>query len=224
LLEQYLLSTGEDPKLCFIWMHGLGADAQDMLSLAKELRLSVSAKHIALQAPIRPVTCNQGMPMSAWYDITELSERNEEDEQGVLASVNEIHRVIHQEMEAGFSSKQIVLAGFSQGGAMAFAAGLSAQEPLAAIISLSAYLPISEQMTPCQRKDIPIFVALGLHDEVVLPVWTARAVDWLKQQGFQDVSDYRYPMQHTVCFEEIMTLSYWISTHVPIQSDGKERS
>ncbi len=224
LLNQYVLDADEKPELCFIWMHGLGADAQNMLALAKELPLRVPAKHIAIEAPVRPVTCNQSMPMRAWYDITELSERNEEDEAGIRASAAFIHDVIDEEMKKGFRSDQIILAGFSQGGAMALVAGLTASYPLAGIVSLSAYLPIVSQIKIHQERQVPIFMALGLHDEVVLPSWTKKAVDWLKMQGFLHVSDYHYPMQHTVCFEEIMALSYWVSTKVRIKGDEKERS
>lgn len=205
-------------------MHGLGADSENMLALAKELPLRMPAKHIALEAAVRPVTCNQSMPMRAWYDITELSERNQEDEAGILDSAQLIHQVIDAEIEAGFRADQILLAGFSQGGAMALVAGLMSPHTLGGVISLSAYLPIAQKIRIHQNREVPIFMASGLHDEVVLPAWTQKAVDWLKSQGFLHVSSYHYPMQHTVCLEEIMALSYWIATHVRIKNEESKRS
>lgn len=219
MLNQYVLNAHENPSLCFIWMHGLGADAEDMLGLARELRLPVPTKHIALEAPVRPVTCNQSMPMRAWYDITELSERNQEDEVGIHASVTAIHDVIQAQKKEGFKSEQIFLAGFSQGGAMALIAGLKTPYPLGGIISLSGYLPTPEKIVLEQDRQTPFFMGLGLHDEVVLPLWTQKAIDWLKAKGFSHVSDYRYPMSHTVCIEEIVALSHWISTHIDHNSD-----
>lgn len=226
MLNQYVLNATPQPKLCFIWMHGLGADAQNMLALAKEIPLSLPAKHIALEAPVRAVTCNQSMSMRAWYDITGFSETDREDEAGIRDSMQSIHCVIDTQIAAGFKPEQIVLAGFSQGGAMALVAGLNTPHPLAGIVSLSAYLPIAQRIDIHQQRSTPIFVAVGLHDEVVLPAWTNKAVIWLKAQGFERVSDYQYPMQHTVCFEEIVALSHWVSAHVHIKEDtiNRERS
>ncbi len=219
MLNQYVLNAQENPKLCFIWMHGLGADAQDMLGLADALQLPVPTKHIALEAPIRPVTCNQSMLMRAWYDITELSERNQEDEEGIQRSIQAIHKVIETQISEGFDSTQIVLAGFSQGGAMALIAGLSTTHSLGGIVSLSAYLPTPEKIMSVQNAQTPFFIGFGLHDEVVLPTWTEKAIEWLKAKGFSRVSDYRYPITHTVSFEEMVALSHWVSTHIDHNSD-----
>jgi len=220
LVKQHVVITEKIPKLCIIWMHGLGSDAQDMLGLAQALSLTQPTKHIALDAPIRPVTFNQSIPMRAWYDVVGFTVEDREDEEGIKASEASIHQVISQEIQAGFKSEQIILAGFSQGGAMALVAGLSSPYSIGGIISLSAYLPLANKIDMKLARQTPIFVASGDDDMVVLPLWTQQGVSHLKAQGYDCMQVRRYPMQHTVCNEEINDIVHWISTYVQASPKG----
>ena len=198
-------------QACVIWMHGLGADGNNMYTVAQELPLSLPVRHVCLNAPVRPVTFNQGMQMRAWYDITGFQASDREDKSGILESVALIEGVIEQQIAAGFSRKQIFLAGFSQGGAMALVAGLLSPEPIGGIISLSAYLPLAEIIDPKISQATPIFIAAGIYDQVVLPAWTLKSVQWLRTKGFNQVSVHHYPMEHTICFEELQEIANWFT-------------
>lgn len=211
LLNVSIKHPTEKAQACIIWLHGLGASADDMAGLAEQLPLTENIRHVLVDAPIRPVTINNHMPMRAWYDIvgTNLSDR--EDREGILQSKNLIMEVIHAQLAEGFESKQIFLAGFSQGGAMALFTGLQMQSPLAGIIALSAYLPLSSACTMTIDPHTPIFFAIGQHDPIVLPQWSRLSLTPLLHQGFSQISQHEYPMEHTVCLEEMYDLSRWIS-------------
>lgn len=200
-------------QACVIWMHGLGADAQDMQGLANQLSLTVPVRHVFMDAPVRPVTLNNRMPMRAWYDIVGMTLTDREDRQGILQSETMIQDVVDRQIEDGFSSDQIFLAGFSQGGAMALFSGLRSSRPLGGLIVLSAYLPLAAECKPALSHTTPIFIAGGLFDQIVLPMWTKQSVDWLKAHQFTEVSWHEYPMEHSIHSEEIGELSSWINAH-----------
>ena len=197
-------------KGCVIWMHGLGADASDMKGLAAELNLSNPVRHVFLDAPVRPVTLNNRMPMRAWYDITGMQLTDREDRAGILESYAFIQEVLHKQQADGFLLDQIFLAGFSQGAAMALFTGLSTPGSLAGIIALSGYLPLASEVNISLSQDTPMFVASGDHDPLVLSAWTGLCVDYLQEKGYTKIARHRYPMEHSICLEEVRDLEQWI--------------
>ena len=202
-------------QACIIWMHGLGADASDMVSLADQLLLDkVAIRHVFIDAPMRPVTLNGGMVMRAWYDIigTELIDRL--DHQGIAESELLIRKVLETQLNDGFDASQVFLAGFSQGGAMALHAALQTNAQLAGVIALSAYLLLGKNAQTHLAKHTPFFIASGQFDPLVLPIWTKQSHDWLWAHGYQNTTFHQYPMEHSICFEEIKDLSLWISKQI----------
>lgn len=206
----YIKDPQQPAEGCIIWMHGLGADASDMKGLVSELNLRTPLRHVFLDAPIRPVTLNNHMPMRAWYDITGMSLTDREDRVGILASQTWIHEVLLQQQSEGFSLDRIMLAGFSQGGAMALFTGLSSEMAMGGLIVLSGYLPLASEVKMRLPQATPMFVASGDHDAIVRPAWTGRCVDHLKEHGYSQVSLHRYPMEHSICVDEVRDLERWI--------------
>ena len=213
-MSVYIKEPQQQALACVIWMHGLGSDAKDMAGLANQLPLTVPVRHVFMDAPVRPVTLNNRMSMRAWYDIVGVKLTDREDRDGILASQGLIQQVIEQQCADGFSTRQIFLAGFSQGAAMALRTGLHAPTPLAGVVALSGYLPLSDECTPVLDRNTPIWIAAGTYDQVVLPSWTKHSVDWLLSQGFQQVQWHEYPMEHTLCMAEIQALAIWLSSQV----------
>lgn len=211
-----------NPKFCIIWLHGLGSDGNDMLGLAKQLPIEYAVKHVCLNAPVRPITCNQNMPMRAWYDITGVKLTDREDKQGILASDQEILKIIANEQANGFESEKIFLAGFSQGGAMALFSGINYSKKLAGIISLSSYLPL---VSECKVKDtqLPIFMASGNFDTVVYPNWTIQSLNWLQNNGIKDIELHEYPIAHAVSIAEIKDIANWINTKIQMITSKLEK-
>ena len=207
-------STGE-AQACVIWMHGLGSDASDMMSLVNQLIVSdVALRHVFIDAPSRPVTLNGGMVMPAWYDILGVELVDREDKQGIEASELLIRQVIDAQITEGFQFGQIMLAGFSQGGAMAIHTALHTPHLLAGVIALSAYLPLASHTKPMLDVNTPFFMGSGQFDPLVLPRWTQQSKDWLLAKGYEHLSYHQYPMEHAVCFEEIKDLSLWLGKQV----------
>lgn len=205
-----VIEPEQKAEACVIWMHGLGASADDMVSLARQLPLQVPIRHVALNAPIRPVTLNQHMPMPAWYDIVGMKLTDREDRAGILASERMILEAVQQQFTDGFSHKQIFLAGFSQGGAMALFTSVHGLPTLGGVIALSAYLPLASTCEVKLNRKTPVFIASGRSDPVVLPAWTAQSVTWLKNQGFEHMTVHDYPMEHAVCLEEMQDIAVWL--------------
>lgn len=202
------------PVACVIWLHGLGADGGDMAGLAQELVLRESVHHVFMDAPVRPVTLNNHLPMRAWYDILGMNLTDREDKVGIMQSEAEMLAVIAEQKHAGFSSQQIFLAGFSQGGAMALHTGLRLAEPIGGIVGLSTYLPLAAECTPNLARSTPIFIAGGKFDPIVQPAWTRLTVDWLRGQQFEQLTYSEYAMEHAVCREELNDLSAWFNEHL----------
>jgi phospholipase/carboxylesterase len=200
---------------CVIWLHGLGADASDMKGLTLQPPIAnLKLHHLCLDAPIRPVTLNAGMKMRAWYDILGLQRFAQEDKQGILESEASIREVIYKQLDAGFLPSQIILAGFSQGGAMALYTALHTELPLGGIIALSSYLPLSLECKSHLPKNTPIFIASGQNDEIVVPSFTKHTEEWLTNTGYTDVTFCTYPMEHSICYKEIEDIAAWLSRHM----------
>lgn len=211
-MNVYSQDPQQRAKACVIWMHGLGADASDMAGLAKHpLLAELPVRHVFIDAPVRPVTINGGMSMRAWYDIVGMTLTDREDEKGIKHSQQIINTVVAEQQSQGFRSDQILLAGFSQGGAMALYTALNSPEPLAGIIALSAYLPLARSFQPALSPKTPVFIGAGLYDPIVLPRWTKLCVQWLQLQGFTEISNHEYAMEHAICPNEIRDLAQWIS-------------
>ena len=197
-----------------IWMHGLGADASDFYSVPPELRLpsDLAVRYIFPNAPKIPVTVNMGMIMQAWYDVSSF-DRRDQDERRIRQSAIWIDELVAREVERGVPVSRIVLAGFSQGGAMALFAGLRRPEALAGVMCLSGYLLLAEeieQIAPATLGTPPIFQAHGTGDAVVSLDLGCESRDALTRAGFE-VEWHEYPMGHQVCLEEIRDVGRWLT-------------
>jgi len=202
-----------------VLLHGLGADGHDFESLVPELRLppSPAIRWVFPHAPVRPVTLNGGYRMRAWYDILGLDRQAAQDERGVRESAEMAAALIRRENERGVPSDRIVLAGFSQGGAIALFAGLRHPERLAGILALSTYLPLDSSLAaeahPANAA-VPIFMAHGRFDPVVPLALGEHTRDLLVARGY-DVDWHTYPMQHSLCPEEIDDIRAWLLKVLP---------
>jgi phospholipase/carboxylesterase len=195
-----------------IWLHGLGADGNDFVPLIPELKLpaELSVRFVFPHAPKIPVTINGGYVMPAWYDILEMNLDRKVDEKQLFASAESVQRLIERELERGVSSENIILIGFSQGGAVAYHAGLTSTKPLAGLVILSSYFAThaSTSIQPA-NKSVPILIQHGSADPVVNEVLGQRAYRFLQDSGC-NVQFESYPMEHTVCFPQIAVISSWI--------------
>jgi phospholipase/carboxylesterase len=197
-----------------IWLHGLGADGHDFEPLVPMLGLPrrLAARFVFPHAPERPVTINMGMRMRAWYDIAELGGRSE-DADGIRASQGLLEALIARERARGIEARRIVLAGFSQGGAIALQTGLRHPERLAGIMALSTWLPLAatlEVERSGANLDVPLFLAHGLNDEMVGIERALRSRDALEALGYA-VEYHEYPMGHAVCPEEVAAIAAWLA-------------
>ncbi len=207
------IETGRQPTATVIWLHGLGADGRDFEPIVPELRLpsAVPIRFIFPHAPHRPVTINGGYVMRAWYDIRTAEFVQREDEAGIRESEQTVRDLIAQEHKRGIPSQRVVLAGFSQGGAIALHTGVRYLERLAGIMALSTYLPLADSfMTEAHaaNQTVPIFMAHGTEDPII-PIERGRqSADLLKRAG-ADVMWRTYDMAHSVCIEEIGEIAAW---------------
>jgi len=203
------LETGAKPGVAVIWLHGLGADGHDFEPIVPELRLRKPVRFVFPHAPIRPVTINQGMRMRAWYDILQLG-GGPEDEAGLRESQKVTEALLRaQELPAN----KMVLAGFSQGGAIVLQTALRYPERLAGVIALSTYLPLASTLAAERseaNRDIPIFMGHGQYDDLI-PIQRARqSREYLEKLGYK-IEWHEYPMPHSVCAPEIADLSAFLS-------------
>jgi phospholipase/carboxylesterase len=214
LLETVEVETGAAPRAAILWLHGLGADGHDFEPIVPELNLppTLPVRIVFPHAPMRPVTINRGMVMRAWYDVREDGGERREDEAGVRASQKLIEALIDREQSRGVAASRLVLAGFSQGGAMALHTGLRHPERLAGVLALSCFLPLADKLadeaSPANR-DGPIFLAHGTHDAVIPISRARRARTVLEGLGYR-VEWREYPMPHAVCPEEIADVGRWL--------------
>ena len=208
-------ATGADPRWSILWLHGLGADGHDFAPIVPELVAAhwPAVRFVFPHAPVRPVTVNGGMPMRAWYDIASFDLGARQDEAGIRASVAAVEALIAREHARGVPSERIVLAGFSQGGAIALSAGLRHAQPLAGIVALSTYLPIADTVAAersAANAAVPIFQAHGSLDPVVIPPRGSASRDLLQGLGYR-VDWHSYLMAHAVCPQEIADLRDWLT-------------
>ena len=214
-LGSLVIETGEIPDASVIWLHGLGADGHDFEDVVPQLLLpaAMPTRFIFPDAPIRSVTINGGYMMRAWYDIYEdISIDAEQDEEGVQSSAALLSLLIDQEMQRGIASERIILAGFSQGGAVALYTGLTSTRPLGGVMALSAYLPLAYQLNDqnTYSSNLPsIFMAHGRHDMVVPFSFAQASQQQLKSLGYA-VDWNAYEMEHSMNAEEIFAIREWL--------------
>lgn len=216
-LETIELETANNPTAAVIWMHGLGADGNDFVPIVKELDLAGAPgiRFVFPHAPTRPVTINNGYVMRAWYDISfgDLEGKTRRaDEKGLRESQAQIGELIAQEQSRGIAVSKIVLAGFSQGGAIALQTGLRHPEKLAGVMALSTYLPLAESFAAeatAANKATSVFMAHGTHDPVVPYSMGDNSRKILEQAGYV-LEWHDYPMQHSVCLEEVTDIGRWL--------------
>ena len=212
-LETIEIATGPAPSASVIWMHGLGADGHDFEPIVPELGLPgiLQVRFIFPNAPVRPVTLNMGMAMRAWYDIIEIG-GGREDGEGLRASQAAIEQLIAAEVARGIPASRIVLAGFSQGGAIAFQTGLRHPQRLAGIMALSTYLPLAgtvEDERSAANRDLPVFMAHGSVDPMISISRAQQSRKMLEALGYP-LEWHEYPMPHSVCPQEITDISDWL--------------
>lgn len=197
-----------------IWLHGLGADGNDFAPLVPELRLpnDLSVRFVFPHAPHIPVTINNGYVMPAWYDILEMNLDRKVDEAQLVASADAVQHLIERELARGIPSEKIILVGFSQGGAVAYQAGLTYEKSLAGMLILSSYFAThaTASIHPANQKT-PILIQHGTRDPIVNEALGQRAYRFLQDRG-SNVNYESYPMEHTVCMEQVESMSRWIQS------------
>jgi phospholipase/carboxylesterase len=213
-LETIEAESGPHPTATLIILHGLGADGNDFVPIAQELDLDAlgALRFVFPHAPVMPVTINGGYRMRAWYDILGTEMQGVQDEPGLRRARELVEALLVREQERGMPAHRIVLAGFSQGCAIALLAGLRHAERLAGIAGLSGYLPLAET-TAAERsaanQDTPVFLAHGSYDDIVIPERGRASRDALQALGMQP-EWHEYPMGHSVSMEEIRDLNAWL--------------
>lgn len=212
ILESIEIETSKEPEAAVIWLHGLGADGNDFVPILPELELDdLALRFVFPHAPMQPVTINAGMVMRAWYDVHDPTIRLE-DESGVRRSQQQVEALIEREKRRGVGASRILLAGFSQGGAIALQTGLRHPDALAGILALSCYVPLAESLaaeaSPACRK-VPIFMAHGFADPIVPYTRAAQSRQLLERLGYA-VEWHDYPMPHSLCAEEVRDISAWL--------------
>jgi len=214
MLETHEIETGPNPRTTLIVLHGLGADGHDFVPICGELDLATigPVRYVFPHAPERPVTINGGYVMRAWYDILGTDLVRREDEAGLRESQAQIAALVDRERQRGVAAERIVLAGFSQGCAMALMTALRYPERLAGAVGLSGYLPLAAT-TAAERSTanagLPIFMAHGTQDPIVIHARGTASRDALRALG-HEVEWHDYPMPHSVCMEEIEDLNAWL--------------
>lgn len=209
------IETAPHPAHAVIWLHGLGADGSDFVPIVPDLGLDggPGVRFVFPHAPFMPVTCNGGYVMRAWYDILSLApDSRQVDEEGIRQSRQTVRALIARENARGIPCRRIFLAGFSQGGAVAYTAALTHPEALAGVIALSTYLPsarlLTEEATAANRAT-PILAAHGTADDVVSLSLGVQARDFLTARGY-DLEWHEFPMPHAICPEEIALIGAWL--------------
>jgi phospholipase/carboxylesterase len=214
VLQTLELETGASPKAAVIWLHGLGADGHDFEPIVPELDLpdTLAVRFVFPHAPMQAVTINGGAVMRAWYDVYALEGQRREDETGVRASQARVEELIAREKARGVPAGRLVLAGFSQGGAIALQTGLRHGERVAGIMALSTYLPVASTLaaeaSPANRA-VPIFMAHG-RDDALIPIERAMMSRRQLEAAGYAIEWHEYPMAHAVCIEEIADVSAWL--------------
>ena len=217
--EAVEIETGRNPQAAVIWLHGLGADGHDFEPIVPELVRPTDRplRFVFPHAPMRPVTLNGGYVMRAWYDIIAIDRRAAEDGQGIRASQALVTELVRRENARGIPSERIVLAGFSQGGAMALFCGTRYPERLAGIVGLSCYQVLATQFDAERlpaNQNTPIFLGHGMQDPVVIPALGEAASRQLQAAGYE-VEWHAYSMPHSVCPQEVIDIAAWLRRVLP---------
>lgn len=212
--ETVEVQTGVRPDAAVIWLHGLGADGHDFEPVVPALRLParLAVRFVFPHAPLRAVTLNMGMAMRAWFDIVELGGHHQ-DEAGIRASQALLDALVERELARGIAARRIVLAGFSQGGAIALQTGLRHPQRLAGVMALSTWLPLADSLAAERHPanhDVPIFMAHGRQDEMVDIRLAQHSRDLLLGLGYA-LQWHDYPMDHAVCPQEIEAIGDWLA-------------
>jgi len=213
-LETIEIQTADAPDAAVVWLHGLGADGNDFVPIVRELRLPAHnrVRFVFPHAPMMPVTINNGYVMRAWYDVTFDGLDRRPDARGIVASQQAVEKLLEREKARGIAASRIVLAGFSQGGAITLQTGLRHPEALAGMMVLSSYLPLAETL-PAEaaraNANTPIFMAHGVDDPVISIELAQRSRARLTELGYP-VEWHEYPMPHSVCLQEIEDISRWL--------------
>jgi len=210
--EPLEIQTSATPSCSIIWLHGLGANGHDFEAIVPELTLpeSLGVRFIFPHAPTIRVTINGGISMPAWYDIISVDLDRKVDTDQLVNSARFVHQLINKEIDRGIAAEKIVLAGFSQGGAVVYEAGLSFDKPLAGVMALSTYLATAASVKRHpSNSNLPFFIAHGEQDDIVSESLGQDAKNILDQWGYQN-EYHRYPMAHSVCLEEINDISAWL--------------
>jgi len=215
MLDMLEIEPGRAPGCAVIWLHGLGADGNDFAPLIRQWGLAdeLGARFVLPHAPKRPVTLNNGMIMRAWYDLYDLGFSRGEDRQGIELAQQHVLSLIQRETERGLSCDRILLAGFSQGGALALHTALRFAEPLAGVLALSAYLPLADLLAEENRADpslLTIRMDHGEQDPVVPFSVAERSRVKLEEQGYH-VDFHAYSMEHSLCPPQVKSLRCWIA-------------
>ncbi len=213
-LDSIIIETQEDPEAAIIWLHGLGADGSDFVPIIDQLQLpgDLAVRFIFPNAPMRPITINQGYQMPGWYDISSYSIVEEEDEAGIRESSAILKQLCEEQEAAGIDSSRIVIAGFSQGGAIALHCGCRYPRPLAGIMALSTYLALPDQLddeiSEC-ITETPVFMAHGRKDDVVAYEYGIQCREQLEGHEIEILWQ-EYDMPHSICLEEITHIRQWL--------------
>lgn len=213
MLETVEIETAQKPVCAVIWLHGLGADGHDFEPIVPHLLWpgAPAIRFVFPHAEIRPVTLNGGMRMRAWYDIISIDSDRSQDEAGIRQSMAQTQQLIEREMQRGIAAERIVLAGFSQGGAIAIQVALRQQVALAGLMALSTYMLLAEELKAEAKHaaDFPVLVAHGSLDPVVPVAMGEKVATHLRELGC-DVNWRSYLMQHSVSMDEIRDISAWL--------------
>jgi len=212
LPETVEIESGANPVGSVIWLHGLGADGHDFEPIVPELRLpaELPLRFVFPHAPVRPVTINGGVAMRAWYDIVSLDATGRADAEGVRESTALLEGLVERERERDVDAGRIVVAGFSQGGAIAINAALHAEERLAGLMALSTYIALPGELANSKAsREMPVFMAHGSFDPMLPVGWGRTSADKLMEAGF-NVEWHDYPMAHAVCPQEIEDIRTWL--------------
>jgi len=220
--ENVVLEPAATADAAVIWLHGLGADGYDFVPIVDELRLppTLAVRFIFPHARPRPVTINNGFVMRAWYDITGLGPDRKEDDAGIRESAGVVNGYIEQQNARGVATERIVIAGFSQGGAIALQASLRYPERLGGVMALSTYLPLRESVAAeasRANEDLPILMCHGLRDPMIAAAIGKASRDQLVSLGYT-VEWQSYPMEHQVCMEEVHDISRWLQARLESKS------
>jgi phospholipase/carboxylesterase len=213
-LETVEINSGPNPDASVIWLHGLGADGHDFEPLVPYLAWpgAPDIRYVFPHAPVRPVTLNGGMPMRAWYDILNMDGERGHDRQGIGQSIQQVFALLERERDRGIAANRIILAGFSQGGAIALQLGLRYPHRLAGLIGLSTYMLFASELQDSRHeanRDTPVFLAHGTIDPMVPPAMGEAARKQLLALGLP-LEWHTYPMPHSVCPEEISDIAAWL--------------